>query len=51
MKWMVDEGLETSIDTALRNEVYAWDAHAGAEDLMEGLTAFRDKRTPEFKGR
>ena len=51
MKWMVDEGLETSIDTALRNEVYAWDAHAGAEDLMEGLTAFRDKRTPEYKGR
>jgi enoyl-CoA hydratase/carnithine racemase len=51
MKWMVDEGLEASIDTALRNEVYAWDAHAGAEDLMEGLTAFRDKRTPEYKGR
>lgn len=51
MKWMVDEALEASLDTALRNEVYAWDAHAGAEDLVEGLTAFRDKRTPEYKGR
>ena len=51
MKWMVDEALEASLDTALRNEVYAWDAHAGAADLMEGLTAFRDKRTPEYTGR
>lgn len=51
MKWLVDEGLDSSIDQAIRNEIYAWDAHSAAEDLKEGLSAFSEKRTPQYKGR
>ena len=51
MKRLVDDGLQASHDAALRLEMIAWEAHAHAEDLREGLAAFSQKRKPVYKGR
>ncbi len=51
MKHLVDDGLDSSLAVALRAETKAWEAHALAEDFMEGLTAFSEKREPDYKGR
>jgi enoyl-CoA hydratase/carnithine racemase len=51
MKQLVDDGLNQPEDTALRLEVLAFDLHAASEDMREGLAAFEEKRTPQFKGR
>jgi enoyl-CoA hydratase len=51
MKQLVDDGLNQPQDTALRLELLAFDLHASSEDMQEGLTAFEQKRTPQFKGR
>jgi enoyl-CoA hydratase/carnithine racemase len=51
MKQLVDDGLNQPQDTALRLELLAFDLHASSEDMQEGLAAFEQKRTPQFKGR
>jgi enoyl-CoA hydratase/carnithine racemase len=51
MKYLVDDGLNQSEDTALRLELSVFDLHAVSEDMQEGLAAFQQKRTPQFKGR
>jgi enoyl-CoA hydratase len=51
LKRLVDDGLESSLEAALRLEMIAWEAHAHAEDLREGLAAFSAKRKPVYKGR
>ncbi|MHA1537121.1 MAG: enoyl-CoA hydratase/isomerase family protein [Alphaproteobacteria bacterium] len=51
MKELVDDGLDSSLAVALRAETKAWEAHARAEDFKEGLTAFSQKRAPDYKGR
>ena len=51
MKQLVDDGLEQPEDTALRLEVALFDLHTTSEDMREGLAAFEQKRTPQFKGR
>jgi enoyl-CoA hydratase len=51
LKRLIDDGLESSLDAALRLEMTAWEAHAHAEDLKEGLAAFSAKRKPVYKGR
>jgi enoyl-CoA hydratase/carnithine racemase len=51
MKRLVDDGLETALDAALRLEMIAWEAHAHAEDLKEGLAAFSAKRKPVYRDR
>ena len=51
MKHLVDDGLDSSLAVALRAETKAWEAHALAEDFMEGITAFSEKREPDYKGR
>ncbi len=51
MKHLVDDGLDSSLAVALRAETKAWEAHALAEDFKEGLTAFSEKREPDYKGR
>ncbi len=51
MKQLVDDGLNQPQDTALRLELLAFNLHAVSEDMQEGLAAFEQKRTPQFKGR
>jgi len=51
MKAMVHFGMEASMAGALMLEKYAQGALVQTEDKVEGISAFLDKRTPEFKGR
>lgn len=50
MKQLVDDGLNQPEETALRLELVAFDLHATSDDMQEGLAAFEEKRTPQFKG-
>ena len=51
MKAMVHFGMEASLAGALMLEKYAQGALVQTEDKMEGISAFLEKRDPEFKGR
>jgi enoyl-CoA hydratase len=51
MKAMVHFGMEASMAGALMFEKYAQGALVQTEDKVEGITAFLDKRKPEFKGK
>jgi len=51
MKAMVHQGMEGSVATALAMEKFAQGALLQTEDKTEGINAFLEKRTPEFKGR
>lgn len=51
MKAMVHFGMEASLAGALMLEKYAQGALVQTEDKHEGISAFLDKRPPEFKGR
>lgn len=51
MKAMVHFGMEASLAGALMLEKYAQGALVQTEDKVEGITAFLEKRDPEFKGR
>jgi enoyl-CoA hydratase len=50
MKQMVKDGLDMPLPSALRAEMNVLSMHTKTHDLMEGLTAFSEKRKPEFKG-
>ncbi|WP_339184167.1 enoyl-CoA hydratase/isomerase family protein [Oceanobacillus sp. FSL W7-1293] len=50
IKRLVKDGLDQSLDTALRQELLALKNHTQSHDFREGLSAFSEKRTPEFKG-
>lgn len=50
MKRLVRDGMEQSLDTAIRLEYTMITTHMGSEDVAEGLDAFVHKRRPEFKG-
>jgi enoyl-CoA hydratase/carnithine racemase len=50
LKRLIDDGLEVPKAIAFRNETAAWEAHALANDLREGLTAFAEKRAPDYTG-
>src|SRR6266568_8498702 len=47
----VDDGYHASIDQALEIETRAFDKVLKTEDAGEGIQAFFQKRSPEFKGR
>ncbi len=51
LKRMVNEGLEQSLETALRIEKETFETYQHSYDLSEGLRAFVEKRKPEFQGR
>ena len=51
MKQLVNEALEQPLDVALRSERKALEAHMRSYDMLEGLSAFREKRAPRFEGR
>ena len=51
MKAMVHFGMEASLAGALMFEKYAQGALVQTEDKVEGITAFLEKRPPEFKGK
>jgi enoyl-CoA hydratase/carnithine racemase len=50
MKRLVKDGLDQTLDTALRQELLALKNHTQSHDFREGLSAFSGKRKPEFKG-
>ncbi len=47
----VNRGLDMDLQQALRLEADLFGVVGGTEDVKEGLKAFVEKRTPEFKGR
>jgi enoyl-CoA hydratase/carnithine racemase len=51
MKAMVHFGMEASLAGALMFEKYAQGALVQTEDKVEGISAFLEKREPQFKGR
>ena len=51
MKAMVRFGMDASLASAQMLEKYAQGALVQTEDKKEGITAFLEKRKPEFKGR
>ncbi len=50
-KYAINAGFETDIHTGLGIESNAYWLTIPTEDRMEGLTAFREKRKPVYKGR
>ena len=50
MKRLVTDGLEQPLEIALRQELLALKNHTRSHDFREGLSAFSEKRTPNFKG-
>lgn len=50
-KRVINANLGADRTTALKNEIEAAAALAQTEDLVEGITAFIEKRQPEFKGK
>ena len=51
MKAMVHFGMEASLAGALMFEKYAQGALVQTDDKVEGISAFLEKRDPDFKGR
>jgi 2-(1,2-epoxy-1,2-dihydrophenyl)acetyl-CoA isomerase len=50
-KWLLFAGAEAGLDEQLRHEGFAMELSSRSEDFREGLAAFKERRTPEFKGR
>lgn len=50
IKRLVTDGLEQPLEIALRQELLALKNHTRTYDFYEGLSAFAEKRSPNFKG-
>jgi enoyl-CoA hydratase/carnithine racemase len=50
-KYAIDKGIETDLATGLAIESNAYRVTIPTEDRVEGLTAFKEKRKPVYKGR
>ena len=50
-KYAIDRGIETDLATGLAIESNAYRVTIPTEDRIEGLTAFREKRKPQYKGK
>jgi 2-(1,2-epoxy-1,2-dihydrophenyl)acetyl-CoA isomerase len=49
-KWLLNRSFESSRQTAFEEEAVAQEVITGTEDSREGLRAFAERRSPEFKG-
>jgi len=50
-KKVIDDGQDASLPTALEYESKAFGLLASTADMVEGVTAFREGREPDFSGR
>jgi enoyl-CoA hydratase/carnithine racemase len=50
-KAAINQALETDLDAGLAFELEAVTLTFGTEDQNEGMSAFIERRRPEFKGR
>jgi 2-(1,2-epoxy-1,2-dihydrophenyl)acetyl-CoA isomerase len=50
-KWLMHAGASVTLEEHLRNEAFALELSSRTEDFREGLTAFKEKRGPNFQGR
>lgn len=50
-KWLLHSGRSLPLDDHLRNEAFAMELSSRSEDFKEGLSAFREKRRPLYRGR
>jgi enoyl-CoA hydratase/carnithine racemase len=50
-KYAIDRGIEVDLATGLAIESNAYRVTIPTEDRVEGLTAFREKRKPQYKGK
>jgi 2-(1,2-epoxy-1,2-dihydrophenyl)acetyl-CoA isomerase len=49
-KWLVNRSLDTDRAGAFDDEAWAQELASRTEDFTEGVSAFVERRTPEFKG-
>jgi len=49
-KWLLNRSFESSRHTAFEEEAAAQELLTSTEDFREGMTAFRERRDPEFRG-
>jgi 2-(1,2-epoxy-1,2-dihydrophenyl)acetyl-CoA isomerase len=50
-KWLLYAGASLPLEDHLRNEGFAMELSSRSEDFREGLSAFKERRPPDFKGR
>jgi 2-(1,2-epoxy-1,2-dihydrophenyl)acetyl-CoA isomerase len=50
-KWLLHAGAGVSLEQHLANEAFALELSSRTDDFREGMTAFREKRSPRFQGR
>jgi 2-(1,2-epoxy-1,2-dihydrophenyl)acetyl-CoA isomerase len=49
-KWLLRSGQTTPLEAHLQDEALALELSSRSEDFREGLSAFKDKRDPHFRG-
>lgn len=49
-KWLVNRSSESSRHTAFEEEAYAQELVTATADMQEGIAAFGERRSPEFRG-